>query len=81
MRPVRKKMYSRKLSHLAKEHLDVDIQQHNKINSNIPVHIDENNEHISSSEHHTGHSSIEDASAALLLYLKYEKEWEESLHK
>jgi len=81
MQQVRKKKYSRKLSHLVKEHLEVDIQQNDKSNMSIPVHIDKNNEHISSSEHHTGHSSIEDASAALLLYLKYEKEWEESLLK
>lgn len=80
MRPVRKKLYSQKLRHLVQEHLGVMIQHHQKRDSpSIHVHINYQDENISTSEHHLGHSSIEDASAALLLYRKFEKEWEASL--
>jgi DNA polymerase III epsilon subunit-like protein len=70
MRQVRKRMYPRKLSSLCEEHLGFSIQ---KNDCKIEV--------ISSSfsEHETGHSSVEDAAAALLLYHKVSEEWEESL--
>jgi len=77
MRPVRKRMYPKKLSFLAQEHLGVEIQQ-----NNCTFKIDYG-EHASSStaqgEHDTGHSSIEDAAAALLLYNKVSSKWEEQL--
>lgn len=75
MRPVRNKMLPKKLSFLAEEHLGLEIQQ------NIKGGLDIDHGEFASShcEHSVGHSSIEDAAAALLLYLKVSKQWEKSL--
>jgi len=67
MRSVRnKKMYSRKLSHLTSEYLGIEIQQ--------PQPKKE-----SSTSTSIGHSSVEDAAAALRLYWIKANEWERSL--
>ena len=68
MRSVRnKKMYSRKLSHLTEEYLGITIQQ-----SQQP-------KNESSTATSIGHSSVEDAAAALRLYWIKANEWERSL--
>jgi len=75
MRPVRKKMRPKKLSFLAEEHLGLEIQQ----NMDTGLDIDHGQFASSHGEHSEGHSSIEDAAAALLLYSKFSKQWEETL--
>lgn len=74
MRPVRRRMYARKLSHLAKEHLDIEIQQNGCNN----IHV-VNNDEGCCKDHEIGHSSVEDAAAALLLYRKVSHDWEAML--
>ena len=75
MRPVRKRFFPKKLSFLAEEHLGVKIQ-----NNSRTFDIDFGGENLNrADEHYEGHSSIEDAAAALLLYKKFHKRWEEKL--
>ena len=69
MRSVRnKKMYSRKLSHLTSEYLNIEIQQ-----------PQQPKKESSSTATSIGHSSVEDAAAALRLYWINANEWERSL--
>ena len=69
MRSVRnKKMYSRKLSHLTSEYLGLEIQQPKQSKNES-----------SSTATSIGHSSVEDAAAALRLYWIKANEWERSL--
>jgi len=70
MRSVRnKKMYSRKLSHLTSEHLGIEIQ----------IQQPQQMKKESSTATSIGHSSVEDAAAALRLYWIKANEWERSL--
>ncbi len=71
MRPTRKRLYSRKLSELAREHLGISIQ--NNATSSLYC-ADKKNGSYS-----IGHDSIEDAASALMLYYKVSFEWEASL--
>lgn len=77
MKPVRKKMRSKKLRHLVEEHLGIGIQN----NSENDIDIDHGNHASSHGEHSEGHSSVEDASATLLLYNKFSVVWEHDLKK
>ncbi|GFH51832.1 hypothetical protein CTEN210_08308 [Chaetoceros tenuissimus] len=77
MKPVRKKMRSKKLRHLVEEHLGIGIQN----NSENEIDIDHGNHASSHGEHSEGHSSVEDASATLLLYNKFSTVWENDLKK
>jgi hypothetical protein len=71
MKPVRKRFYPKKLRFLAEEHLGVKIQ-----NNNCEFDIVYANESsFETNEHVEGHSSVEDAAAALLLYKKFSKKW------
>jgi hypothetical protein len=88
MRQVRTKMYSRKLSALSSEELGIDIQQQQQHQSSEhpPPLEDEGGGSGSDSgvsmiqnETMVGHSSVEDAAAALRLYWNRCVEWEHSL--
>jgi len=68
-------MRPKKLSFLAEEHLGLEIQQ----NTESGLKIDRGQFASRHGEHSEGHSSIEDAAAALLLYSKFSKQWEETL--
>ena len=67
-------MYPKKLSFLAEEHLGIRIQ-----NNDCQFDIDYGECTTPTGEHVEGHSSIEDAAAALMLYNKFSDEWEEKL--
>ena len=67
MRAGKRRRYPRKLSQLTSELLGMDIQQQSENDSTL-----KNTTNI-------GHSSVEDAAAALRLYWLRAKEWEESL--
>mmetsp|Transcript_17711 Transcript_17711/g.40624 ORF Transcript_17711/g.40624 Transcript_17711/m.40624 type:complete len:635 (-) Transcript_17711:101-2005(-) len=67
MRAGKRRRYPRKLSHLSSELLGIDIQQQS------------NNDSMLKNTTNIGHSSVEDAAAALRLYWLRAKEWEASL--
>lgn len=76
MSPVRKRFFPKKLSFLAEEHLGIKIQNNNcEFDINFGDHGS-----VGEDEHEEGHSSIEDSAAALLLYKKVSKKWEEKLN-
>eukprot|EP00986_Skeletonema_menzelii_P019915 scaffold29570_cov154-Skeletonema_menzelii.AAC.1 len=83
MRKVRTKLYSRKLSALSSEELGIDIQQQQQPQSfeNPPPLEDEDGGGASMIQNDSmvGHSSVEDAAAALRLYWNRCMEWEHSL--
>jgi DNA polymerase III epsilon subunit-like protein len=72
MRPTRKRHYSRKLSDLTNEHLGIKIQS----NGSSSLYDRDDN----TNKYSLGHDSIEDAAAALMLYMKVSLEWEKSLN-
>jgi len=78
MRQVRTKLYSRKLSALSSEELGIDIQQSSE---HPPPLEDEGSDGVSMIQNDSmvGHSSVEDAAAALRLYWNRCIEWEHSL--
>jgi len=78
MRQVRTKLYSRKLSVLSSEELGIDIQQQSE---HPPPLEDEGSGGVSMIQNDSmvGHSSVEDAAAALRLYWNRCIEWEHSL--
>lgn len=74
MTPVRKRFLPKKLSFLAETHLGIHIQKNNcTFNINYGEHA------LEMEEHDRGHSSIEDAAAALMLYKTVSAKWEERL--
>ncbi len=85
MRQVRTKLYSRKLSVLSSEELGIDIQQSSSSSSlseHPPPLEDENGGggvSMIQNDSKVGHSSVEDAAAALRLYWNRCIEWERSL--
>jgi len=95
MQSVRSRRYRRKLSALVEEHLGYKIQQRDESPFSSIILKSYYDNHRASSELHDmtgvqkndgfqesklGHSSIEDATAALLLYSKFSYNWEQSLH-
>ena len=82
MRQVRTKLYSRKLSVLSSEELGIDIQQQHLQSADHPPPLmeDEGGEvSMIQNDNNIGHSSVEDAAAALRLYWNRCVEWERSL--
>jgi hypothetical protein len=85
MRQVRTRMFSRKLSVLSSEELGIDIQQRQQTLVDPPSLQSEEEEEGESvgvslqNESRVGHSSVEDAAAALRLYWHKCIEWEHSL--
>eukprot|EP00571_Detonula_confervacea_P005909 CAMPEP_0172332020 /NCGR_PEP_ID=MMETSP1058-20130122/62224_1 /TAXON_ID=83371 /ORGANISM="Detonula confervacea, Strain CCMP 353" /LENGTH=661 /DNA_ID=CAMNT_0013049297 /DNA_START=36 /DNA_END=2018 /DNA_ORIENTATION=+ len=76
MRRVRKKMYPRKLSTLSSEELDIEIQQKSQTSpSSEEVNTGKSIKNASM----VGHSSVEDAAAALRLYWHKVSKWERFL--
>ena len=73
MRKVRRKMYSNKLSTLSSDILDIEIQNNNKKKQSSSSSSELTN------DSNVGHSSVEDAAAALRLYWHQANEWERSL--
>ena len=67
MRAGKRRRYPRKLSHLTSELLGIDIQKQS------------DNDSMLQNATNIGHSSVEDAAAALRLYWLRAKEWEASL--
>jgi DNA polymerase III epsilon subunit-like protein len=82
MRQVKTKMYSRKLSVLSSEELGIDIQQHQSL---VPPSLEDEDDDVGGggvsiqNDSKVGHSSVEDAAAALRLYWNRCVEWEHSL--
>lgn len=71
MRQVRRKFYKQKLAFLAQNELGITIQNDSS-NSILPSSLSTQTSNI-------GHSSVEDATATLLIYLKHHQSWEQSL--
>lgn len=77
MRQVRRKYYKQKLAFLAKNELGISIQ-----NGSIPTMLSSSTSKSTSTATSTfsiGHSSVEDATATLLIYLRHHTLWELSL--
>lgn len=83
MRQVRNKLYSRKLSVLSSEELGIDIQQSSSSSlEQMPLLENEDGGggvSMIQNDSMVGHSSVEDAAAALRLYWNRCIEWERSL--
>ena len=82
MRQVRTKLYSRKLSALSSEELGIDIQQQQQQSFESPPPLEDEDGGGASmiqNDSMVGHSSVEDAAAALRLYWNRCIEWEHSL--
>ena len=75
MRQVRRRLFPRKLSTLTSEELGIEIQQELNLVEQTESCHDTTNEYNTS----IGHSSVEDAAAALKLYWHKCQDWERSM--
>ena len=75
MRQVRRRLFPRKLSALTSEELGIEIQQEPNLEEQNETVYCAPKEYVSS----LGHSSVEDAAAALRLYWHRCQDWERSL--